>query len=59
MVFFARSLSAQWSLIEAGPVEDGTGCYVVLLETETEAFFLEIFRALADSPTAAERLSRR
>jgi hypothetical protein len=57
VVFFARSLSRRWSLVEAGPVEDGAAPYVVLLEAETEAGLLEVFRAVADSPAAAERLS--
>lgn len=57
VVFFARSLTARWSLVEAGPVEDGAAPYVVLLEAKTEAGLLEVFRAVADSPAAAERLS--
>jgi hypothetical protein len=58
VVFFARSLTARWSLLEAGPVEDGAALYVVLLEAETDASLLEIFRAFADSPAAAMRLAR-
>jgi hypothetical protein len=58
VVFFARALSSRWSLLEDRPLEDGAGYYVVLLEAETEVSLLEVFRALADSPAAAERLIR-
>ena len=59
VVFFASSLRGRWSLINTGPVEDGVGRYVVLLEAETEAGLLEVFRAVANSPAAAERLIMR
>ena len=60
--FLTRSLTSRWSL--DGPylayfAEEKSDCYVVLLEAETESGLLEIFRALADSPAAAERLSLR
>jgi hypothetical protein len=58
VAFFARSLTARWSLVEAGPVEEDAPLYVVLLEAETEAGLLEVFRAVADSPAAAMRLAR-
>jgi hypothetical protein len=58
VLFFARSLSRRWSLLGVGRSDDGTASYIILLEAETEANLLDIFRVLADSP-ASERLSRR
>ena len=58
VIFFARSLNARWSLVEEGQEDNGAGRYVVLLEAETDAGLLKIFRALANS-SASARLSRR
>ena len=59
VVFFARSLNTRWSLQEIQCSEDGTPRFLVLLEAESEGGLLEIFRVLADSPAAAERLNKR
>jgi hypothetical protein len=59
VVFFARSLSRRWSLQDVRCAEDGTPRFLILLEAESEAGLLEIFRTLANSPAAAERLNKR
>lgn len=57
-VFFARGLNKRWSFLDADSSEGAIPNYIILLEAESEAVLLEIFRVLAASP-AASRLNRR
>lgn len=56
-VFFARGLNKRWSFLDVDQSEEPTPSYIILLEAESEAVLLDIFRVIAASP-AVSRLSR-